>query len=78
MERPHNFNKAPFVGDKIVFKKYIESIKSISGWFPFKQKVVNLPNSYQYALNRMLKLEQHFKKYNELKGNYLKHMGKPF
>ena len=30
-ERPHDFNQAPFIDDKIVLRKYKESIKHIGG-----------------------------------------------
>ena len=45
---------------------------------PFKQECINLPNNHQYALNRMLKLEQRLKRNDELKNNYFKFMGELF
>ena len=33
-----------------------------------------MPSNYSYALNRMLKLEQHLKKNDELRTNYFKIM----
>ena len=64
-ERPHDFNQALLVSDKIVLDKCKNSITNIGDRYQiglsFKQDNVNLPNNYQYALNRMLKLEQHLK-----------------
>ena len=78
-ERPHDFNQAPSVNDKIVLDKYKKSIKNIGDRYqielPFKQNDINLPNNYQYTLNRMVKLEQRLKKNNDLKNNYFKFMG---
>ena len=65
-ERPHDFNCAPSVNDKIVLNVYKSSIKTVENRFeialPFKKRNVEVPNNYSYALNRMLKLEQRLKK----------------
>ena len=65
-ERPHDFNHAPSVDDKVVLEKYKSSIKIVNDRFqivlPFKKSDVEVPNNYSYALNRMLKLEQRLKK----------------
>ena len=65
-EKPHDLNQAPSVEDKIVLNKYHESIKNIGNRFeialPFKKKEVNLLNNHSYAMNRMIKFEQRFKK----------------
>ena len=37
-----------------------------------------MPDNYQYALNRMLKLEQRLKRNDELRINYFKFMGDLF
>ena len=82
VERPHDFNQAPSVNDKIVLDKYKKSIKNNGNRYqiqlPFKQNDINLRNNYQYALNRMVKLEQRLKKNNDLKENYFKFMGNLF
>ena len=61
-ERPHDFIQAPSVNDKIVLRKYKESIETVDNRYhiglPFKNDDVSMPNNYQYALNCMLKLEQ--------------------
>ena len=65
-KRPHDFNYAPSVNDKIVLEKYKKSIKTIDDRYqielPVKKDDVNVPNNYQYAFNIMLKLEQRLKK----------------
>ena len=65
-EQPYDFNQAPSVNDKIVLEKYKNSIKNIDNRYqielPFKKDHVNVPDNYQYALNRMLKLKQRLKK----------------
>ena len=65
-EKPHDFNQAPSVNDKIVLSIYKESIKNIGGRYqielPYKQEGINLPYNHQYALNRMLKLKQRLEK----------------
>ena len=45
---------------------------------PLKNENIELPNNYQYALDRMVKLDNRFKKNAELKENYFKFMGKLF
>ena len=81
-ERPHDFNSAPSVNDKIVLEKYKDSIKCENGRYqislPFKKDIVEVPNNYSYALNRMLKLDQRFKKNEELRIKYFKFMGDLF
>ena len=81
-ERPHDFNQAPSINDKIVLQKYKKSIENIGGRYqiplPFKKDTLNLPNNYSYALTWMLKLEQRFKGKEELKQNYFNFMGKLF
>ena len=76
---PHDYNQAPSINDKIVLSKYKELIQNIGGRYEielhFKQENINLPNYRYYALNRMLKLEQRFKKDDALKKNYFKFMG---
>ena len=45
-EKPHDFNQASSVEDKIVLNKYHETIKNIGNRFqialPFKEKEINL------------------------------------
>ena len=65
--------KRPSVNDKVVLNIYKDSIQNIGGRYeiehPFKEKNVNLPNNQAYTLNRMIKLEQLFKKDEVLKNN---------
>ena len=81
-ERPHDFNHAPSVNDKIVLEKYKNSIKTVDDRYqielPFKKDDVNVPDNYQYALNRMLKLEKRLKMNDKLCVNYFKFMGDLF
>ena len=81
-EKPHDSNVAPSLEDKLVLRSYEKSVKNIGGRFeiglPFKNENVELPNNYQYALDRMVKLDNRFKKNPELKTNYFNFMGKLF
>ena len=81
-KKPHDSNVAPSVEDKLVLKSYKNSVKNVGGRFeiglPFKNENVELPNNYQYALDRMVKLDNRFLKNPELKNNYFKFMGKLF
>ena len=73
-ERPHDFNHAPSVNDKIVLEKYKGSIKAIDNRYqielPFKKDNVIVSDNYQYALNSLFKLEQYLKRHDELRINY--------
>ena len=64
------------------FKKYEESIETVDNRYhiglPFKKDDVSMSDNYQYALNRMLKLEQWLKKNDELRINYFEFMGELF
>ena len=77
-ERPHDFNSAPSVNDKIVLQHYKDSIKCENSRYqislPFKKKNVEVPNNYSYALNRMHKLELRLKQNKDLHVNYFKFM----
>ena len=81
-ERPHDFNCAPSVNDKVVLESYKNSIKVVDNQFQialtFKKGKVEIRNNYPYALNRMLKLEQRLRKNDELHTNYFKFMGDLF
>ena len=72
----------PSVNDKIVLEKYINLIKTVDDRYhielPFKKADINVPDNYQYALNRMLKLEQRLKKSDKLHVNYFKFMDELF
>ena len=68
-ERPHDFNCAPSVDDKVALEKCKNSIKTVDNRYqialPFKKENVEVPNNYSYALNRMVKLDQRLKKNDE-------------
>ena len=59
-ERPHDFNNAPSVNDKIVLDKYKNSVKAVNNRYqialPFKKENVEVPNNYFYVMNRIVKL----------------------
>ena len=81
-EKPNDDNIAPSVEDKLVLNSYKKSVKNVNGRFeiglPFKHENVELPNNYQYVFDRMIKLDNRFRKNVELKENYFKFMGKLF
>ena len=57
-ERPHDFNQAPSINNKMVLENYKNSIKTVDDRchieLPFKKDYVSVPDNYQYALKHML------------------------